>query len=42
MDWPQLRELAETGFDIESHSAGHGYLPALTPAHLGEDFARSR
>lgn len=40
--WPQLREMAEGGMSIQSHSFSHRYLTALSPAELREELSRSK
>jgi peptidoglycan/xylan/chitin deacetylase (PgdA/CDA1 family) len=42
MDWPELRELAGAGFDIQSHSCAHHFLTTLPPAQVTDDLIRSR
>jgi peptidoglycan/xylan/chitin deacetylase (PgdA/CDA1 family) len=42
MSWSQLSELVASGIDIQSHSAGHAFLPILPAPQLAEDLSRSR
>lgn len=40
--WPQLREMAEGGMSIQSHSFSHRYLTSLSPAELRDELFRSK
>jgi peptidoglycan/xylan/chitin deacetylase (PgdA/CDA1 family) len=40
--WPQLREMAEGGMSIQSHSFSHRYLTSLSPDALREELSRSK
>jgi len=40
--WVHLREMAEGGMSIQSHSYSHRYLTALTPHELREELTRSK
>ena len=40
--WSQLREMADGGMSIQSHSFSHRYLTSLSPAELREELARSK
>jgi peptidoglycan/xylan/chitin deacetylase (PgdA/CDA1 family) len=42
MDWPELRELAEAGWEIGSHTRTHPRLPALGDVDLADELAGSR
>ena len=42
MDWPQLRALAESGWEIGSHTCSHAVLPDLADAELDAELAVSR
>lgn len=39
---PQLRELAETGFEIGCHSMTHAYLPDLGPDDLAQEIRQAK
>lgn len=41
MNKAQIRELSRAGFDFQSHSAGHHFLPLLSDDALARDLARS-
>lgn len=40
--WSQLREMADGGMSIQSHSFSHRYLTSLSPAELREELIRSK
>jgi peptidoglycan/xylan/chitin deacetylase (PgdA/CDA1 family) len=42
LDWSQLRELAEEGFSVASHSVSHPALTELSPVELQRELAESR
>jgi peptidoglycan/xylan/chitin deacetylase (PgdA/CDA1 family) len=42
MDWPELRELAEAGWEVGSHTRTHPRLPELGDAELAREIADSR
>jgi peptidoglycan/xylan/chitin deacetylase (PgdA/CDA1 family) len=42
MDWADLRELAQAGWEIGSHTCTHPYLTALGDDALSEELVRSR
>jgi peptidoglycan/xylan/chitin deacetylase (PgdA/CDA1 family) len=42
MSWDQLRELAEAGHEIGSHSLSHAILPLLDDAQLGRELKGSK
>lgn len=42
LDWGELRELMQSGWEIGSHSLNHDYLPALSDRQLRRDLSLSR
>lgn len=42
LDWGELRELMQSGWEIGSHSLNHDYLPALSDQQLQHDLVASR
>jgi peptidoglycan/xylan/chitin deacetylase (PgdA/CDA1 family) len=42
MTWPQIRALADAGFDVQSHSHAHRVLHTLTPEEARQDLLRAR
>jgi peptidoglycan/xylan/chitin deacetylase (PgdA/CDA1 family) len=42
LDWAELRELMQAGWEIGSHSLSHDYLPALSDQRLQHDLVESR
>jgi peptidoglycan/xylan/chitin deacetylase (PgdA/CDA1 family) len=42
LDWGELRELMQSGWEIGSHSLNHDYLPALSDPQLRHDLVTSR
>jgi peptidoglycan/xylan/chitin deacetylase (PgdA/CDA1 family) len=42
LDWGELRELMQSGWEIGSHSLNHDYLPALSDQQLRRDLSLSR
>jgi peptidoglycan/xylan/chitin deacetylase (PgdA/CDA1 family) len=42
MTWPQIRALADAGFDVQSHSHAHRVLHTLTPDEARRDLLRAR
>ncbi len=42
LDWGELRELLQAGWEIGSHSLNHDYLPALSDQQLRHDLVASR
>jgi peptidoglycan/xylan/chitin deacetylase (PgdA/CDA1 family) len=42
LDWGELRELLQSGWEIGSHSLNHDYLPALSDQQLQHDLVASR
>lgn len=42
MSWDQLREMAEAGHEIGSHSMSHGILPLMTDEAIEYEIAESR
>jgi peptidoglycan/xylan/chitin deacetylase (PgdA/CDA1 family) len=42
MDWASLRELAERGLEIGSHTVGHPHLPTLSDEELDRELRDSR
>jgi peptidoglycan/xylan/chitin deacetylase (PgdA/CDA1 family) len=42
MTWPQIRALADAGFDVQSHSHAHRVLHTLTPDEARQDLLRAR
>jgi peptidoglycan/xylan/chitin deacetylase (PgdA/CDA1 family) len=42
LDWTGLRELADAGMDIGSHSVSHPWLPELAPPRLDSELRSSR
>ena len=42
LSWPELRDLADAGWEIGSHSCSHQRLPQLRPAELERELVRSR
>jgi peptidoglycan/xylan/chitin deacetylase (PgdA/CDA1 family) len=42
LDWGELRELMQSGWEIGSHSLNHDYLPALSDQQLRHDLVASR
>ncbi len=42
MDWAELRDLTQAGFDIQSHGSAHFMLTKLSPADVAADISRSR
>lgn len=42
LDWGELRELMQSGWEIGSHSLNHDYLPGLSDQQLRRDLSLSR
>jgi peptidoglycan/xylan/chitin deacetylase (PgdA/CDA1 family) len=42
MTWEQVRELADAGMDVQSHTRTHRVLHTLLPSEIGEELALSR
>jgi peptidoglycan/xylan/chitin deacetylase (PgdA/CDA1 family) len=42
LDWPDLRELAGEGVDVQSHGFGHHFLTELSMPEVAKDLIRSR
>jgi peptidoglycan/xylan/chitin deacetylase (PgdA/CDA1 family) len=42
LDWSGLRELADAGMDIGSHSVSHPWLPELSPEQLDHELRASK
>ncbi len=42
MNWQQLREVIQLGFDVQSHSLSHHFLTEVEPAQLLQDLKSSR
>ncbi len=42
LDWSELRELAQAGWEIGSHTCTHPHLTTLDDTTLGEELTRSR
>ena len=42
LGWPELRNLAAAGIDVQSHGAGHGFLTQQHPEEIAADLMRSR
>jgi peptidoglycan/xylan/chitin deacetylase (PgdA/CDA1 family) len=42
VNWKQVKEMKEAGWDIMPHGMTHPHLPALTPAKQKEEITQSR